>query len=200
MEDTLPIKIENQETISQLFRCRSEYSGKKTALKEKDLGIWKEITWAQYYQFAQSVGSHLLHLGCHQGSVVSILSENNKEWLFCDMGIVGMGGITNGIYPTDAPEQVRYLLLDSSSELIFVENEEQLDKVLEIRDDIPNLKKIVVFDWKGLRTFHDPQVESFQDFLEQGKKLASSYQKQWDEAINTSKSEDINCLHMQDTA
>jgi acyl-coenzyme A synthetase/AMP-(fatty) acid ligase len=98
----------------------------------------------------------LLSLGLQRGDVVSILSEDNKEWLYCDLAISASGGISNGIYTTDSAEQLAYLVNDSGSTFLFVENDEQLDKYLAVSDRMLTLKKVVVFDRKGLRGFEHP--------------------------------------------
>jgi len=79
--------------------------------------------------------------------------QHNREWLYADMGILGAGGVSNGIYPTDAPVQVDYLCSDSATVHLFVEDDEQLDKALEVRANLPKLRKIIVFDMDGLRDF-----------------------------------------------
>ena len=84
-----------------------------------------------------------------------------QEWLFSDLALLSCGGVSSGIYPTDAASQVEYLTGDSNSVLIFVEDDEQLDKVLEVRERLPLLRRIVVWDMEGLRELHDEQVISF---------------------------------------
>ena len=150
-------------TISELFEKRVRELPDKVALREKDYGIWNEYTWSQYGKYARWVGHGLKALGMQRGDVCSIASEVNKEWLFADMGVIGMGGVTNGVYPTDAAVQVEYLINDSGTRFYFAEDEEQLDKVLEVREHTPTLSKIIIFDMEGLRNFSDEQCISFDD-------------------------------------
>ncbi len=103
---------------------------------------------------------------------VAILSDNNKEWLFCDLGVLCAAGISTGIYPTDSPAQVEYLVNDCKAKFLFVENEEQLDKILAVRERTPHLKKIVVFDMEGLREFKDPQVMPLSELTALGEAYA----------------------------
>ena len=105
--------------------------GDKVALREKDFGLWNEYSWSDWGDFAKWVGLGLASLGFSRGDVCSIASEVNKEWMFADLGVITMGGVTNGVYPTDAPNQVEYLITDSGTRFYFAEDEEQLDKVLE---------------------------------------------------------------------
>lgn len=150
--------IDGCDTIVKLWRKHCLARGTSIAHREKDLGIWQSYTWHDYYGKARSIGVALLSLGLQRGDVVSILSEDNKEWLYCDLAISACGGISNGIYTTDSAEQLAYLVNDSGSTFLFVENDEQLDKYLAVSDRMPTLKKVVVFDRKGLRGFENSAV------------------------------------------
>ncbi len=155
-------------TVPALFWKKVGERGDSIAMREKDFGIWRSVTWAQYGDRARRVGVALRRLGMQRGDVVSVLSENVPEWIFTDMGVLGMGGITNGVYTTDSPRQVEYLVRDSRTRFLFVEDEEQLDKILEVRRNCPTLEKIIVYDMEGLADFSDPQVMPFESLLEMG--------------------------------
>ena len=111
----------------------------------------------------------LVKLGLKRGDVVSILAETVPEWLYADMGTMGAGGVTNGIYPTDSAKQVDYIVNDSRSRFLFVENEEQLDKFLEVRERCPTIAKVFVFDMEGLTDFNDPMVMPFDELMALGR-------------------------------
>ena len=111
--------------------------GTKTAFREKRLGIWRATSWRDYGEVAKWIGLGLVSLGLQRGEVVSILAETKPTWLYADMGVMSVGGVSNGIYPTDAAKQVEYILNDSRSRFLFVENDEQLDKYLEVRERCP---------------------------------------------------------------
>ena len=152
------IEIDGCNTLIALWRKNCLARGTRIAHREKHLGIWQSHSWQDYYQRARAVGNALLTLGLQRGEAASILSEDNKEWLYCDLGICGAGGISNGIYTTDSAEQLAYLINDSGSTFLFVENDEQLDKYLAIRERVPGLRKVIVFERDGLRDFSDPMV------------------------------------------
>ena len=124
----------------------------------------------------------LVALGFEPGEVASIQSNTNREWLFADLGILGAGGVSNGIYPTDAAAQAEYLLADSASVVVFVEDEEQLDKVLEVRERLPRLRKIIVFDMEGLRDFDDAQVMSLEALRALGADYDEKHEGVWEQA------------------
>ncbi len=109
------------------------------------MGIWQSTTWEEYGIAARNIGLALHSLGLKKGDVVSIASEGIPEWLFTDMGIIAAGGISSGVYTTDSSTQVKYLVNDSKTKFYFAENEEQLDKILEVRDDCVSLEKNTSF-------------------------------------------------------
>ena len=88
--------------------------GAQVSLRQKHFGIWQSITWGEFGQIAREIGMGLVALGFEPGECASVLSNTNREWLYADMGILGAGGVSNGIYPTDAPAQVEYLCSDSA--------------------------------------------------------------------------------------
>ncbi len=158
-------------TVPLLFWRRVQEWGDRTAMREKEFGIWRDISWATYGEKAKYVGLGLGALGLKKGDRATIISENNPEWLYSDMGILAAGGVTVGIYPTDSPEQVAYVVGHSGARFYIAEDEEQLDKILQVRDKLPLLEKIVVMDMEGLRDFKDPMLMSFDELLGRGKDL-----------------------------
>jgi long-chain acyl-CoA synthetase len=125
---------------------------------------------------------------------VSILAETIPEWIYADMGIMGAGGVSNGIYPTDSAKQVEYIANDSRTRFIFVENEEQLDKFLEVRGRCPTIVKAFLFDTEGLTTFSDPQVMTFEALLELGRAHDRENPGLWEQSISGSKAEELALL------
>ncbi len=148
------------ETIPELFWNGVKARGDRVWMREKELGLWREWTWAQTGQAVREVAMGLVALGLQPGDCASILSNTVVEWVLADLGTLSAGGVANGIYPTDAAPQAHYLCEDSRTRMLFVEDEEQLDKALEVRAQLPGLVKIIVFDMEGLHHFADPMVIS----------------------------------------
>jgi len=168
--------------------------GPKTIFRQKNLGIWQAVTWNELGRSAREIGMGLVSLGYEPGEVVSILSNTNKEWMCADLGALGAAGVVNGIYPTDAASQVEYLLSDSASVYAFVEDEEQLDKLLEVRARAPKLRKIVVFDMEGLHDLNDPQVLSLETLRALGREYAAAHPGEWERRIGVRQSADLAIL------
>src|SRR5258708_2083674 len=153
--------IHGQDTLPRLFRHVVRERGDAVAMREKHLGIWRSITWRQYGERAKHVGLGLVALGFQPRDVVSVIAENCPEWLYTDLGTMSVGGVTNGIYTTDSASQIEYIVNDSGTRFFFAENEEQLDKILQVRKSCPQLVKIIVYDMDGLHAFTDPHVMPF---------------------------------------
>ncbi|HKI49751.1 MAG TPA: AMP-binding protein, partial [Desulfobacteria bacterium] len=189
-----PILIEDCDTIVKLFRHRVGQLGDKVAMREKNYGIWEPFTWSDYGKKAREIGMGLLSLGLNRGDVCSIVSDNNKEWLFADMGILCSGGVTSGVYTTDSSQQLEYLANDSGTRFLFVENEEQLDKYLEVRENTPTIKKVIVFDPEGLHEFADDRVMMLEDLYELGRTHYKNHPDLWDREIDRARPEDLMVL------
>ncbi len=147
-------------------------------LRKKDHGIWKATTWAQLGERVRQVGMGLKAIGFGAGDVACVLAETCPEWAYIDLGVLGAGGVSGGIHPEQEPEPLGQALRDVRCRVLFVENEEQLDKALLIRGRCPALQRIVVIDMKGLRDFVDPMCESLPSFM-----ARASNDGDWDAAI-----------------
>ena len=181
-------------TVARLFWHGVQTRGPQVILRQKELGIWRAATWEELGRAAREIGMGLVALGLQPGEVASIQSNTNREWVYADLGILGAGGVSNGIYPTDAASQAEYLLADSGSVFVFVEDEEQLDKILEVRERLPQLRKIVVFDMEGLRDFDDAQVMSLEALRALGADHDVQHALEWDRRLAARKPEDLAIL------
>jgi len=181
-------------TIPRLFWSRVNQWGGRTAMREKRLGLWREISWTEYGQKAKWTGLGLTALGLSRGDRVAVISENRPEWLYVDMGVLAVGGVTVGIYTTDSPSQVEYVVGHSGSRFYVAEDEEQLDKILEVRDNLPQLEKIVVIDLEGLRHFSDPMVISFDQLLDLGRDLEARRPGLFEERLQAPQPDDLAIL------
>lgn len=178
-------------TPARLFRAQAALWSERAALRHKQRGLWRTWTWSEYHANVRAVGLMLDRWGLRRGDVVSVLADNRPEWLFADMGAQCMGIIGSGIYPTSSAEQCRFVLTDSGARVVFVENEEQLAKILAVRDACPLLERIVVMDCTGLHHLADPQVISFAKMLEQGLDVGTRKPARFDAAIDATRPQDI---------
>jgi long-chain acyl-CoA synthetase len=189
-----PALVHGQDTLPRLFRHVVRERGDRVAMREKDLGIWRGISWREYGEQAKRVGLGLVALGLRPRDVVSIVADNMPEWLYTDLGVMSVAGIPNGIYTTDSARQVEYIVNDSGTRFFFAENEEQLDKILEVRSRCPALVKIVVFDMEGLHAFRDDQVMPFEALLELGARYDREHPDAFDRMVDIAQPDDVAIL------
>jgi long-chain acyl-CoA synthetase len=182
------------DTIPAMFWNGVEKRGPRIWMRQKALGIWRAWTWAQTGEAVREIAGGLLSLGLARGDTASILSNTVVEWVLADLAVLSCGGVSNGIYPTDAASQVHYLCDDSRTSILFVEDDEQLDKALEVRQRLPDLKKIVVFDMEGLRDLHDPGVISLQDLRALGRDYLAAHPQELMRRVQACRPEDLAIL------
>ena len=156
------------DTLTAIFWNAVEKRGPNVWLRQKHLGLWRSWTWNQTGTAVSEIAAGLLALGFGKGECASILANTVVEWVWADLAVLSCSGVSNGIYPTDAHSQVQFLCEDSSTTVLFVEDDEQLDKALEVRAQLPKLRKIVVFDMEGLRGVNDPGIISLAALRELG--------------------------------
>jgi len=182
------------DTLPKLFLKMSEVRGDRIAMREKDFGIWQSYSWNDYREYATAIANGLLSLGLQRGDIVSIQSEDCKEWLFADLGGQLAGGVVNGVYPTYQARQVEHTLTDSNCRYLFVEDEEQLDKFLEIENQLPNVSKIFVFDWQGLRGFEHKKVAPIESLYEAGRTYSKQYPDRVERIVADGRPDDLAIL------
>ncbi|WP_108512247.1 AMP-dependent synthetase/ligase [Bradyrhizobium algeriense] len=189
-----PAVLTVADTIAKSFLKSVETRGDRPAIREKKFGIWQPTSWREWLQISKDIAFGLHASGFQPGDVASIIANAVPEWVYADMGILCAGGVSSGIYPTDSSSQVEYLINDSSTKVIFAEDEEQLDKILSCRSRCPTLQKIVVFDMEGLSGFTDPMVLSLAEFTALGRNHEQGNEALWDEMIERRSAGDLAVL------
>lgn len=171
MEEEAAVAL-NPASIPAILATHVAAHGSEIVLRKKHRGIWKAITWTELDAHVREVSSGLTKMGFRPGDVACVLAETRPEWAYIDLGILTAAGISGGIPPDSDAERLGQVLRDSRCRVLFVENEEQLDKALLIRDRCPALQRIVIIDMKGLRDFADPMCASLKAFVDPDLKAA----------------------------
>jgi long-chain acyl-CoA synthetase len=167
---------------------------RRVCMREKRFGIWQDITWAEYWDNVEVVGHALLSLGIEVGDRVAIHSENRPEWLYGDVGTNAIRAITMGLYPTNPAAEVSYLLRDSGSKVLIAEDQEQVDKALQVEADCPDLQTIVYLEPRGVREYDHPKLLSWDDFLELGREHREQHPGEVDRLATAAESSDVATL------
>lgn len=189
-----PAVLTVADTIAKSFLRAAETRGDRPAIREKKFGIWQPTSWREWLEISKEIAYALRASGFLPGDVASVIANAVPEWVHADMGILCAGGVSSGIYPTDASSQVEYLVNDSRTKVIFAEDEEQLDKVLACRARCPSLQKIIVFDMEGLSGFFDDMVMSLDEFRALGRNHMVGREALWQEMIDSRGADDLVIL------
>ena len=164
------------------------------ALRQKEHGVWKPVTWAQYEQRSRWFGLGLLQLGLQPGQKLAVLSENREEWVLAQLGTSMVGGITAGVYPTSPAHEVEYLLALSEAPVILCEDQEQLDKVLAVRARLPELRTLIIIDTRGLRRYERSGIVDFAQVLESGRQFEAQHAAEAAAAMQAPRLDDIGLI------
>lgn len=180
-----------QYTIPQLLRKRVEMSGNQVALREKDFGIWRTYTWAQYYDYVRKSAMGLHSLGFARGDKVALITDNIPEMLFVSIGAHALGGLSAGIYQTSLPHEIADIVNYMEATVVFCDDQEQVDKLIEVREKIPHVKKVIFEDPRGMRDYmQDDWFMDIEDLYKLGEDELFKNPTLLDEMIDKGKPED----------
>ena len=184
-----------ESTLPQMLRERARSDAQRIAIRQKDFGIWKPFTWASYHERASHFGMGLRCIGLGAGGHVGVIAENRIEWVLTQMGTGLVGGVTVGVYPTSPTPEVAYVVGHADIEVMVCEDQEQTDKLLEALPNLPKLRKIIVMETKGLRSFTPEQRAMILTFEEIEQLGAKQGDLQWiDTALKVQTLNDIGLM------
>jgi long-chain acyl-CoA synthetase len=181
-------------TVATRVRDWAAQSPHVVALREKRFGIWQGVTWAEYWEQVQLVAHGLMALGVDPGDRVAIHSENRPEWLYADVGTVAARGVSMGIYPANPAAEVQYLLRDSGAKVLVAEDQEQVDKALGVKHDLPDLRWIVYIEPRGVRSYGDPALIWWPDLLDRGRAHREEHPGALDQSTSAVRDDDVATL------
>ncbi|GAA6734960.1 long-chain fatty acid--CoA ligase [Thermus oshimai] len=185
-------------TLPQLLRLRALEEGDRVALREKDLGIWNEITYAEYYEKVLLFAHGLLSLGFNPGDRLAILADNIPEWLYAELGAQAVRGISVGVYQSSLPPEIAYMLTYTGASIVLAEDQEQVDKLYEIRNEIPQVRHVIYEDEKGMGGYRDPWLLSFQEVLERGREHRTKHPEAVEKLLLSASPEEV--CHLSSTS
>ena len=182
--DTLPKQLrENAKRIPNLM-----------ALREKHFGIWQAFTWEQYFERVRNFALGLHTLGFERGDFVGIVGDNRPEWVITELAAQSLGGASLGIYQDSTPEEVQYIISQANLKFLIVEDQEQVDKIIEIWEETDLIQKVIYHDPKGLRHYTEDYLLTFPDVETLGVAFQQENPNFLDESINQGKAEDVAIL------
>jgi len=177
-----------------LQACRKHGDG-RVCLRKKQLGIWKTYTWKDYYEHVKAFCLGMVSLGLERGDKVAIIGDNTPEWYFADLGVQSTGATAVGIYTDSTAADVRYIIDHADARFVVAKDQEQIDKMLDIKNELPMVQKVIYWDENGLWDYADPILCSFEEVEEMGRKYEEEHPGVFEELVEQGKGEDV-CLLM----
>jgi len=181
-----------ENTIPQLLLRRARSTGDKVALREKDYGYWNSYTWNQYHDLVRKIALGLTRIGLKKGDRLALIGDNIPELLFIALGTQSIGAISAGIYQTSLPDEIADLLDYMDISIIFCDDQEQVDKIVEIRDKIPKVTRVIYEDPRGMRNYRtDDWFMFIDDLYELGETIHREQPDLFETLVNDGKPDDV---------
>lgn len=184
----------SQPSAPAMLRAAAAESPSKVALREKTLGIWEELTYADYWNLVKTAAMGLWALGVRPRDKVAIQSENRIAWVIADVAAQSLQGASVGLYSTNPSAEVEYLLSHSESKVLIAEDQEQVDKALAVKDQLPNLTRIIYVEPRGVVTYDDPLLMSWDELLALGREHMAENPGLVDELVDGVEPDDLATL------
>ncbi|NQT31146.1 MAG: AMP-binding protein [Deltaproteobacteria bacterium] len=168
-----------------------KYGDSHIAMRYKHRGIWQPYTWKDYYLNVKKLALGLLSLGFEPGDKLLIIGNNAPQWYYAELAAQANHGASVGVYSDLLPSEIKYIARNSEARFAVVEDQEQIDKLLEIKDKLPRLKKVIYWNYKGLAHYDDPILSGYREVLELGGRYEKEHPRLFEENIKTGKADDV---------
>lgn len=182
------------DTFPKMLRLNAKEHGRDIALREKDYGLWRTFTWDDYNNRVRDFALGMTELGLARGDVVAIIGDNRPDWVAAEIAAHAIGAMSLGMYRESLADEVKYLLTYGEAKIVFCEDEEQVDKILELGDAIPSVRHIVYSDPRGMRKYDDSRLIDADKFAATGRARAAREPALYDSLVDATKGEDIAIL------
>ncbi|WP_024574685.1 MULTISPECIES: long-chain fatty acid--CoA ligase [unclassified Afipia] len=187
-------RVAQADTYPKMLRLNAAEHGNEIALREKDFGLWRVFTWNDYQNRVRDFTLGMVELGIKRGDVIGIIGDNRPDWVAAEIAAHAVGGMSLGMYRESLPEEVLYLLTYGETKIVFAEDEEQVDKLLELGDRAPHLKHIVYSDPRGMRKYNDPRLLDADKLAKMGRDRAAREPQLYDQLVDATKGDDVAIL------
>ncbi len=186
--------LDRYDTLPKLLALNAQERGREVALREKDFGIWRSISWAEYEERVRSFALGLASLGVGRGDVVGLIGDNRPDWVMGEIAAHAAGAMSMGIYRDALDDEVSYLLAYAEAKVVFAEDEEQVDKLLALGNRAPSLRHIVYSDPRGMRKYDDPRLISVSELVKRGEDLRLAAPDRYERMVAATRGEDVAIL------
>ena len=169
MEAAPALAAEPRDTFPKLLLENAERFGERPALREKDLGIWRETSWRRYGERVRDFSLGLLSLGLAREGKVAIVGDNRPEWVIAELAAQSAGAASVGIYQDSTLTEVAYVIDHCDARFVVAEDQEQVDKILGMIDQLPKVAHVIYSDPRGLRRYRHEKLLSFEEVEKRGR-------------------------------
>jgi len=187
-----PLPIDDSTTFPKLLaELDRRYGDGRVAVQEKCYGIWQPLTWRQLHARVRDFAHGLASLGVQPGEVVAVLGDNRPEWLITELAAQSLGACTVGIYPTSVGEEIVHVLTDGRVRVVIAEDQEQVDKIIELKERLPGVEHVIYYDIRGLELYQVPYLAEFTDVETAGRAWGEAHPGWLDEQIAAGRAADV---------
>ncbi len=157
-----------------LLAAVERFGPERVAMRQKDLGIWRPYTWGDSYRQVRDLALGLLQLGLQRGDKVCIIGDNDPQYFWAQLAVQSVGGVTVGIFTDSVSEEVKYIVNHADAVLVFAKDQEQCDKLLEIREQVPAVRRVIYWEDKGLWNYNEPWLMAYEEVQALGRRRAEA--------------------------
>lgn len=179
------------DTYPKFLIRNAQVSGDNVALRRKDRGIWQNYTWKDCYEQVKELCLGLVGLGLNPGDKVALIGDDEPEGFWAEAATQSAGGVVVALWSDSIPSEVAYVINHSNAKFLIAEDQEQVDKALEIKNEIPEVRKVIYWDSKGMRKYDDPILMSYEDLKKMGAERAKADPGLFEQLICSAKGTDI---------
>jgi len=184
-----------EDTFPKLLRRNYlKWGDKRVAYRYKDYGYWRELTWKDFYERTKWFAGGLASLGFGPGDKIAICGENAPEWFWGQIAAQCLGGASVGLYTDSIPSELSFIIDHSDAKIVMADDQEQVDKILSIREQIPKVGRVIYWIAKGMWGYEDPWLIGFDDMMELGRAYAEAHPNLFDEWVEKTKADDVSVL------
>ena len=192
MDSDQATSVKNHKSLPALLVKNAQRFGDgRVALREKEFGIWQSVTWKQYLEHVRDFSLGLISLGLKPGESLGVIGDNRPEWVYAELAAQAAGAIPFGIFQDSILSEVAYIIDHSAAVMIVAEDQEQVDKILDLKEQLPRLKKIIYTDPKGLWDYQDDLLVEFSQIEKRGRELHRQQPGLFEEKVGAIKESDL---------
>ncbi len=186
------VYLEKGDTWPQILKHNAEkYGRERTSIRYKHHGIWQTYSWQDYYSNVKYLALGLLSLGFKAGDKLLVIGDNAPQWYFAELAAHADQGVSVGSYSDLTPQELQYIAANSEARFAVVEDQEQVDKFLEIKNELPLLEKIIYWRYKGVSGYNNPLLAGYRTVIEFGKKYETEHPGVFEKNVAEGKADDI---------